>query len=356
MKKVLATDIVQGMVAAKDIYNSQNLLVIQQGTVFDDRAISKLMVHGIISAMVVDEKGPFRHTPKEPSYYQKVRESKEFKEFKERYDKETVAFTEELNQIVEKGKSIDEEKLLDFTYNIVGDKEVKVTLFDTIQNLRDYDDATYVHSVNVALICALFASWLKLSPKETKIAMMCGLLHDVGKVMVPEDILNKPEKLSELEFVRVKSHPMDGARVLKLKKVDGHIVNAALQHHEHCDGSGYPQGLKSRQIDPYAKLVAIADVFEGMTAARVYREPICPFTVIEQFEEEGLSKYEVEFLLPFLEHIGGIYIQNRVRLSNGMEGNIVFLNKEKISRPIVQCGKSFINLMEHKGITIEKIL
>ena len=356
MKKVLATDVVQGMVAATDIYNSQDLLVIQEGTVFDDRAISKLMVHGIVSVMIVDERGPVRHKPKEPSYYQKIRESKDFKEFKERYDKETVAFTDELTQIVEKGKAIDGEKLLDVTYNIVGDKEVKVTLFDTLQNLREYDDATYVHSINVALICALFSSWIKLSPKETKLAMMCGLLHDVGKVMIPEGILNKPEKLSELEFVRVKSHPMDGARILKLKKVDNHIVNAALQHHEHCDGSGYPQGLKSRQIDPYAKMVAIADVFEGMTAARTYRDPICPFTVIEQFEEEGLSKYEVEFLLPFLEHVGGIYIQNRVRLSNGMEGNIVFLNKEKISRPIVQCGKSFINLMEHKGITIDRIL
>ena len=84
MKKVLATDIVQGMVAAKDIYNSQNLLVIQQGTVFDDRAISKLMVHGIVSAMIVDEKGPVRPAPKEPSYYQKIRESKEFQEFKEK--------------------------------------------------------------------------------------------------------------------------------------------------------------------------------------------------------------------------------------------------------------------------------
>lgn len=356
MKKVLTTEIMPGMISAKDVYNSQNLLVIQQGAKLDDRAISKLMVHGIGSVMIADEKGPVRLAPKEPSYYEKLRASKEFQEFKNRYDEETVAFTEELNQIVEKGKPIEEEKLLNFTYSIMGQKEAKISLVDTLQNLREYDDATYVHSVNVALLCALFASWLKLSEKETRTAILCGLLHDIGKIMVPEEIIKKPEKLNDLEFVRVKSHPMDGARALKLKNVDPHIVNAALQHHERCDGSGYPQALKRKQIDPYAKLVAIADVYEAMTAARVYRNPICPFTVIEQFEEEGMQKFEVEFLLPFLEHIGGTYLQNRVRLSNGMEGNVVFLNKEKLSRPTVQCGKTFVDLMEHKELTIERIL
>ena len=72
-----------------------------------------------------------------------------------------------------------------------------------------------------------------------------------------------------------------------MKNVNLHIVNTAMQHHERCDGSGYPQGLKRKQIDPYAKMVAIADVYEAMTSTRVYRSPFCPFTVIEQFEEEG---------------------------------------------------------------------
>lgn len=355
MKKVFTADIVPGMISARDIYNAHNLLVVQEGAELDGRAMAKLLVHGIGSVMVVDDEGPVRPAQKEPSYYQKVRASKEFKEFKERYDKETVAFTDELTQIVEKGKKIDEEKLLNFTYSIMGDKEAGVGLIDTLQNLREYDDATYVHSVNVAILCAIFSSWLKLSEKETRTAIMCGLLHDVGKVMVPEEIMQKPEKLNDLEFVRLKTHPTDGARVLKLKGMDPHIVNAALQHHERCDGSGYPQGLSRKQIDPYAKMVAIADVYEAMTASRVYRAPICPFTVIEQFEEEGMEKFEVELLLPFLEHIGGTYIQNRVRLSNGMEGNIVFLN-EKLSRPTVQCGNKFVDLMKHKELRIDKMI
>ncbi len=356
MKRILTTEVAPGMVTAKDVYNLQNLLVMQQGTELDERAISKLIVHGITSVMIVDEKGPVRLAQKEPSYYQRVRESKEFKEFKQRYEKETVAFTEELTNIIEKGKPIEEEKLLEFTYNIMGDTQAKVGLLDMLQNMRENDDETYVHSVNVALLAALFASWLKLSERETKTAILSALLHDVGKIMVPEVIKRNPGLLNDLDMVRMQNHPMDGARVLKLKKLDPHIVNVALQHHEKCDGTGYPQGLHYKQIDPYARMIAIIDIYEAMTAARSYRGPICPFTVIEQFEQEGMQKYDVELLLPFLEHIGGSYIQNRVRLSNGMEGNVVFLNKEKMSRPVVQCGNTFVDLMEHKELFIERML
>lgn len=356
MKRVLTTEITPGMITAKDIYNDRDLLVMQEGTELDDRAISKLMIHDIVSVMVVDEKGPVRLAHKEPSYYQRLRASEEFKEFRKRYDAETVAFTEELTQIVDKGKKIEEEKLLNLTYSIMGEKQASIGLIDILQNMRDNDDETYVHSVNVALMCALFASWLKLSEKETRTAILSGLLHDIGKTMVPESVLRRSEELSEIEVTRLKLHPMDGGRLLKMKNVDPHIVNAAMQHHERCDGSGYPQGLKRKQIDKFAKIVAIADVYDGMTATRVYRSPICPFTVIEMFEEEGMQKYEVEYLLPFLEHIGGTYLQNRVRLSNGMEGTVVYLNKEKMSRPVVQCGKTFVDLMEHKELSIERVL
>ena len=86
-------------------------------------------------------------------------------------------------------------------------------------------------------------------------------------------------------------------------------------HHEKCDGSGYPFGLKGNKIDPFAKIVAIADVYDAMTAARVYRGPLCPFQVIDIFEKEGLQKYEASFILKFLQNVVNTYINNRVLLS-----------------------------------------
>lgn len=127
-------------------------------------------------------------------------------------------------------------------------------------------------------------------------------------------------------------------------------------HHERMDGSGYPLHYKGPQIDKYARIVAIADVYDAMTATRVYRGPMCPFRVIEIFESEGFQKYDVEFLLVILENIVNTYIQNRCRLSDGREGDIIYINKDKLSRPVVQCGTEYVNLAEHPDLTVEALL
>ena len=115
-------------------------------------------------------------------------------------------------------------------------------------------------------------------------------------------------------------------------------------HHEKCDGSGYPIGLKGNQIDWCAQIVTIADIYEAMTAKRVYRGPISPFKVINMFEEDGLKKYNPKYLLTFLEHVVNSYMNCKVRLSNGEEGDIVFINKVRLSKPMVKTKNHFIDL------------
>lgn len=121
----------------------------------------------------------------------------------------------------------------------------------------------------------------------------------------------------------IKTHTIEGYKILQNQPVNDHIKNAALMHHERCDGSGYPFGLTGNRIDKFAKIVSIADVYDAMTAARVYRGPLCPFTVIDIFEKEGLQKYESEYILCFLKNVVLTYIGQRVRLTNGQEGDVV---------------------------------
>lgn len=129
-----------------------------------------------------------------------------------------------------------------------------------------------------------------------------------------------------------------------------------MMHHERCDGSGYPLHLKGNKIDRFAKIVAIADVYDAMTAARVYRGPLCPFKVIEILEEEGLQKYGVEYILTFLENVVNTYIQTHCQLNDGRYGDIIYINKEKLSRPIILCGTEYINLAERPELSIECVL
>ena len=115
---------------------------------------------------------------------------------------------------------------------------------------------------------------------------LCGLLHDIGKLKIPDEILNKPGKYTDEEFDLVKRHTKFGYELLKTLNIDPHIKKAALLHHERCDGSGYPLKATQKDLDDFSMVVAIADVYDAMTAARSYRAPLCPFQVIERFEQE----------------------------------------------------------------------
>ena len=144
--------------------------------------------------------------------------------------------------------------------------------------------------------------------------------------------------------------------MLKELPIDKHIKNAALMHHERSDGSGYPIGMKGDDIDKYARIVAIADVYEAATAPRVYRKGLSPFEVFGMFEKEGIQKYDTHLIMTFMEKLADTYMLNRVRLSNDKVGKIVYINKQAVSRPVVKCGEEFIDLTKEKDITITEIV
>lgn len=225
-----------------------------------------------------------------------------------------------------------------------------------LHNMRAYDDLTYAHCLNVALICNVFAGWLHFSQEDIELATLCGLFHDIGKLCIPDSIIKKPDRLTNEEYDVIKTHTIEGYKILQNQPVNDHIKNAALMHHERCDGSGYPFGLTGNRIDKFAKIVSIADVYDAMTAARVYRGPLCPFTVIDIFEKEGLQKYESEYILCFLKNVVLTYIGQRVRLTNGQEGDVVFINPQQFSRPMIKCGDTFVDLSKQKDIAIERLL
>ena len=132
--------------------------------------------------------------------------------------------------------------------------------------------------------------------------------------------------------------------------------NAILSHHENEDGSGYPRALTSEKIPLFAKIIAIADVYDAMTARRSYRKEICSFDVIAEFENSGYQKYDANLLIPFLTSIAQSHINNQVRLSNSLIGTIVMLNQHKLSKPVVNVDGTFLDLSKEKDLTILELL
>lgn len=360
MKRIRTSDLLPGMITAEDVYSYNNQMILPKDTKLTDKMITRLEFYSILAIRVNDEDDTdasneqfSSETPEETSYSQKVKASKQFKEFEKSFLNSTETFKNNLDALVTASAPAEPAKLYQMITDLVPPDMTSVSVFDMLHNMRQYDDFTYMHSINVALICNVFAKWIHLPKKETEILTLAGLLHDVGKLLVPDKIIRKPERLTPSEYNIIKTHALQGYNVLKGQNLDVNVKETALMHHERCDGSGYPLGLTGDKINSYAKIVSIADVYDAMTAARIYRGPLCPFKVISIFENEGLQKYDSKYILTFLEHVAATYMNNRVRLSNGMEGNVVFMNKNNLSRPMIQCGKQFIDLSREPNLYIE---
>ena len=128
-------------------------------------------------------------------------------------------------------------------------------------------------------------------------------------------------------------------------------------HHERCDGSGYPMAIKGDQIDRFAKLVMIADVYDAMTSARVYRDALCPFEVLSMFNTEGFKKFDPKYLMTFVEHVYQTYLNNNVRLNNKAIGKIVMMNQFSSTKPVIAFpDNTYVDLTKETDLFIEAIL
>lgn len=354
--RIRTDEVVNGMVVAADVYSSNDQLIITKGTRLDERMITRLRFYNIYGLYVYHGNPNDEVTHKEDSYIEMLRSTSEFKKFNRTYVESVSKVEDSFQNIISGDDETQLDNLLEETDKILREGRNGAHIFEMLHGIRNYDDMTYVHSLNVSLICSIFAGWLKMPKEEVRVLTQAGLLHDIGKMLIPKHIISKPSRLTEDEYEEMKTHSIKGYQALKDMNLDIRVKYAALMHHEKCDGSGYPNGFKSNQIEEFSKIVAIADVYDAMTSNRTYRQAICPFDVVENFERDGFLKYDPGYLMVFLERIVQSYLHNAVRLSDGREGEVIMINKLSLSRPVIKCGSIFIDLSKETGLTIEAIL
>ncbi len=358
--KISISKLLPGMMLEEDVtsYNGQKIL--GKNTILDDKSITKLAFYAIQRVQVVtgtDGTPTIKHTEPIPhrSRQTQIINSPEFKAYKITFDSTKLLYEQEINDIVNRNSKVDSQKLLSQIASI-SNASGSNNIFDMLHNMRNYDDSTYAHCINVSLICGVFGKWLNMSEKDIETLTLAGLLHDIGKLLIPEQIIKKPSKLTNDEFEIIKSHPSKGYELFRHSSLDSRIKNAILMHHEKCDGSGYPFGLEASAIDFFAKIVTIADIYDATTSARIYRGPLCPFTVIDLFKQDGFQKYDPRLMMVFLENVVSTYLGQDALLSNGETGTIVFINKSDFSKPIVKVGETCIDLSKEFNLTVSKIV
>ncbi len=331
MKTIARMALKQGMVLGENVLNYKNELIYPADTVVDDVVIAKLARHSIM-CVAIKEEIDFATT-----HFEKVRLSTEFKYFEITYNDCMPVYRKIMNDFITQQAPIRTSRLMELYVKISSCAKNGEQLIDFLYNmLPNEDDMTHAHCLNSALIAGVFGTWLGLKKEDIFLLIQCGFFYDIGKLKLPNELIWKPSKLTDLEFTQMKTHTMLGFELLKNMDINEHVLKATLQHHERCDGTGYPSKLRGDRIDVFAKYIAVIDSYEAMTSARTYRQSMHPFQVIANFERSGFEKYDVDIIKPILSHIATTQLGFSVRLSNDTEAEIILINQEHLSRPLLK--------------------
>ncbi|XLZ71404.1 HD-GYP domain-containing protein [Massilia sp. SR12] len=224
----------------------------------------------------------------------------------------------------------------------------------SLVRLKQADDYTYMHSVAVSAMMVALGKQIGLTDERLRDCGLAGLLHDIGKMAIPVEILNKPGKLTDAEFAIVKNHPTAGHEMLTAGgNVPGIALDVCLYHHEKYDGTGYPAGLKHEEISLYSRMGAICDVYDAITSNRPYKTGWCPSESLRRMAEWTTTGHFDPTLFPAFVKCTGIFpVGTLVKLNSGRLG-VVIDNSKSLLRPQVRVFFSTKSISHIPPLTVD---
>lgn len=223
----------------------------------------------------------------------------------------------------------------------------------SLVRLKSKDDYTYLHSVAVGTLMVALGKQLKLDTALRRDLGLAGLLHDLGKMAIPVEILNKPGRLTDAEFEIIKRHPSIGAAILeKAATIPALAIDVCRHHHERMDGCGYPDGQSGDALSLYARMGAICDVYDAITSARSYKEAWDPSEAIRRMASWKDGQFDPEIFSQFVRLIGIYPVGTLVQLKSRRLGVVVAQTAESLLKPVVRI---FYSTLSMSRIPLEDI-
>lgn len=381
MKKLHYDDLKEGMILESAIYDDRSgAELLSAGTVLTLRHIGLLRNIGITDIAVRDvEEEPVRDLTEEVEKL--LQEEHKSEQIFEPAPRNRHNQNMEINILTGEGNipiDVKHERAIKETkqifanikesgqLNLQGMKAQLVsTLPDMVRNndvlmrlnqLQRTDDYTFEHSMRVSILATMIGKWLGYSQTEMLELSEAGMLYDIGKLSIPEEILKKPGPLSPQEWDLMRRHPQNGYSILlSTKGVTQSMKYAALHHHERMDGSGYPLRLRNNQIHYFAKIIMVCDVFDALTNDRPYKKKISEMLALDYLMWNSGKLFDPEVVFVFQQGLSAFFTSKLCRLSDGRDAKIVFTHRGFPTRPIVRVGETFIDLSKDRSVDIEEI-
>lgn len=230
-------------------------------------------------------------------------------------------------------------------------------LYKLLSLLKDEGDFRYTHSMGVTVMAVKLGRWLGLDDEEMSLLATAASLCDIGSIRLPGQYLYQSAHLLPHEKEIIKHHTVLGYELLQKMGADERVARVALQHHERCDGSGYPNGLRGEDIDKLAKIVMLADVYVAMTSARPYRAPL-PLHEVFNTIYDGIinGEFDTHFGMVFLNRLMNAQVGSEVILSDQRKGTILIVNPNHPTSPLISLGDDVIDLGKDTTVSIQEII
>lgn len=330
MRFVLVRNLKEGMSLATDLTDHQGRTIIGAGAVLTENYIEKIVKFGISGVYISDEIS--EDICIEPVITPKLRNA----------GMQSIA-----NQDYESCAQV----ARDIVQEIISKKNLSLDMSD----MRSFDNYTYAHSVNVGILSCVIGMELNLSEEELENLVLAGLLHDIGKLDIPEEIVHKPARLTSDEYAVMQRHPeLSYFKLLNKPDIPGSVKMAVLLHHENIDGSGYPNGISGNEIPLYARILHVADVYDGLTSTKIYQKGYSPNEAVEYLMGAGGIMFDPDIVLRFKEVIPLYPKGSEISLSNGMQGIVIENSREHNLRPIIRLleNGSKVDLLDRKNANL----
>lgn len=231
------------------------------------------------------------------------------------------------------------------------------TIIKSVAFYGSGNDTIYRHSVNVAAISFILGKWLKLDEKELSLMTYSAILHDFGKTKIDKDILSKEGNMNSKEYEIFKTHPVIGYNLIKqIPYLDPSVSYAVLMHHERMDGSGYPLHIKSDKIHKFAKIIAIADLFDEVSSNRYSKKIKGPFEALKVIQEDSITKLDYNYCTVFLKHIVDYYMGENVLLNDKRSCKVIQVEMDNLTKPLLLDNGAFLDLKKEKDLHVEKLI